>query len=69
MRQEIEQIIEKHLDLDTVHIEWHREAVNPVGRMAEEILVLVETKIDDAVESAIHQTERAIYETTAGEDI
>lgn len=61
MRREIERIIEKHLDLDTVHIEWHREAVNPIGQMAEEIVVLVENKIDDAVDLAVHQT-------IAGED-
>jgi hypothetical protein len=40
MKDKIIEIIEKHLDLDTVHIEYHRESIDMVGHMADEIMEL-----------------------------
>jgi hypothetical protein len=40
MKDKIVEIIEKHLDLDTVHIEYHRESIDMVGHMADEIMEL-----------------------------
>lgn len=40
---QIRAIIEKHLDLDTVHIEYHRESIDMVGHMVREIMQLHDT--------------------------
>lgn len=38
LRRTIGDIIQKHLDLDTVDIEYHREATDMVGAMSREIV-------------------------------
>lgn len=58
MREQIEAIIRKHLDLDTVHIEYHREAVDMIGDMATEIEQLYDS-----------QLENVVYEIQAGEEV
>lgn len=57
-RDGVIKIIEKHLELDTVHIEYHRESTDMVGHMADEIMRLH----DQHVEGVVYQIE-------AGEEI
>ena len=45
----IQQIIEKHLALDTTYIAYHPESVDMTGRMTAEIMELVDQWIEDAV--------------------